>query len=61
MTLLTYREAAARIGLSIPSLTRLVKAGKIPSHRIGPAGGCVRFSPEDLDRYLERCRKVGAK
>lgn len=61
MTLLTYREAAERLGLCRHSVMSLVKAGKITVHRIGPNGGRVRFTPEDLDRYLERCRKVGVK
>lgn len=60
-TLLSYREAADRLGLSTRSLQRLVDAGRVMAYRLGPNGGRVRFAPEDLDRYVERCRKAGPR
>lgn len=61
MSLLSYQQAAERLGLSVRSLQRLVDAGRIPAHRIGPRGGRVRFDADDLETYLKRCRKVGAR
>jgi excisionase family DNA binding protein len=61
MTLLTYQQAAERVGLSVRTLHKEVGSGRIVAHRLGPRGGRVRFAPEDLDQYLRECRKVGAR
>jgi excisionase family DNA binding protein len=58
--LLTISQAAERIHLSTRSVRLLVAAGKIRAVRIGPMGGRVRFTPEDLDDYLHRCRQYGS-
>lgn len=59
--LLTYQQAAERVGLSVRTLIKEVGSGRIVVHRLGPRGGTVRFSPEDLDRYVHRCRKAGPR
>lgn len=41
MTLLSYKQAAERLGLSVRSLQRLVDSGRVPAHRIGPRGGRI--------------------
>jgi excisionase family DNA binding protein len=61
MTLLTSKQAGERIGLSVHSLLHLVKAGKLAVYRVGPHGGRTRFMQEDLDAYLESCRKFGSR
>src|SRR5262245_56368078 len=57
--LMTIEEAAERIGLSPRSLRRLLDEGRAAVHRIGPRGGRVRFSPEDLDAYVRSTRQYG--
>lgn len=48
--LLTYPEAAARLGVSQKTLRRLVASGGITAVR--PSAGSVRFDPADLDAYI---------
>lgn len=59
VSLVTYEEAAARLGISVRSLERLVAAGEIkacrPLARLGSGKGKgVRFQPVVLDKYLAR-------
>lgn len=61
MELLTTEQAAERLGLSPRSIRALVAAGKLAVHRLGPRGGIVRFSPEDLDEYVRRTRQYGPR
>ena len=61
MELLTTVEAAERIGLSAKSLRSLVVRGEIAVYRLGPGGGKVRFTQQDLLDYEERCRKFGPR
>lgn len=55
ITLLTYDEAAKRLGLSPRTLQGLVAKKGIPHRRIG---NLVRFTPQDLEDYLSQCRQV---
>lgn len=54
MELLTTKQAAVRLGLSARSISTMAAAGKIRCVRMGPKGGMVRFTPEDLDAYSAR-------
>lgn len=58
--LMNYSEAAKYLGLSVVSVRVLVRHGKVTLYRIGPNGGTPRFKAEDLDKYVESCRKVGS-
>jgi excisionase family DNA binding protein len=49
-TLLRKPEAAAMLGVSVPTLERLVANRKVPAMK--PSPRCVRFRPTDLQRYL---------
>jgi excisionase family DNA binding protein len=40
-------------GVSIPTLNRLKKAGKLPHHKIG---GRVIFTAEDVEQFLTLCK-----
>lgn len=60
MGLLTIDEAAEYLELSIRSIRRLVDEGKVAVFRIGPGRRLLRFSPEDLEAYLEGCRTFGS-
>jgi excisionase family DNA binding protein len=48
--LLTYPEAAARLGVSPKTLRRIVEDGAIPTVR--PTDHTVRFDPEDVDAFI---------
>ena len=47
---------AAYLRLSTDTVDRLVKAGQLPSVRIGHQ---VRFTAEDVESFLERNRRLG--
>ena len=49
--LLTRREAAARLGISVDSLDRLVEKAEIPTLRFGRS---VRIQQKDLVALIER-------
>lgn len=51
--LLCAKEVAKRLGVSLRSVRRLIRDGKIPALRIGHA---VRVDPEELRRALRRVR-----
>ena len=55
-TLLTTREAAERLGLSPRTLERYRVTGEGPRFR--KIGRWVRYTPEDLDRWLEECTRT---
>jgi len=40
-------------GVSIPTLNRLKKAGKLPHHKIG---GRVIFTADDVEYFLSLCK-----
>ena len=44
------KTAATALGISTVTLDRLRKDGSLPYRQIG---GLVRFTPEDLSKYLE--------
>jgi excisionase family DNA binding protein len=48
--LLDKKKAAEALGLSVVSVDRLRKAGKLPYRQIG---GLVKFCQDDIDRYVE--------
>lgn len=45
------REVARRLGVSVPTVDRLVASGQLRSVRVGAR--LVRFRPEDITAYLE--------
>ena len=49
--LITYDEAAKRLGLTLGTLYALVHTGRIPHVRLGKR--LVRFRPAELERWLE--------
>lgn len=51
MTLLTVKQAAARLSVSVSTIERLVRNGVLPLHRVGPRGP-RRFHLHDVDRAL---------
>lgn len=53
--LLTIAEVAAYLSIKQKTIYAKVEAGNIPSYRIG---GLIRFRLDEIDAWLEGCRKV---
>ena len=55
--LVNSRDAARMLAISPRTLWRLGATGKIPRLKVG---GCVRFSVEAIDDYIEKQQEVAA-
>ena len=55
--LLTLREAADLLGVSLGTMRSIRALGRLPI--IHPSPGTVRVRPEDLRQYIEDRREVG--
>lgn len=56
--LLTVKEVAARLRLSLAETYKLVQNQAIVHFRVGPGKGAIRIELEALDAFLEK-RRVG--
>ena len=45
---------AARLGVAVRMVRRLVSQRRIPHLKVG---GHIRFDPADVERFIERCRR----
>ena len=54
--LLTVREVAERLQVSLSLVYTLIESKKLACHRIGTGRGAIRVHRDDLDRYLRECR-----
>jgi hypothetical protein len=56
INLLTKKQAAEALGMSIVSIDRLRRCGRLNSRRVGAgnARGNVRFTEQDILDFLER-------
>lgn len=54
--LLTVKETASILGVSLGSVYALVHSGQLDHRRIGTGRGTIRISEEDLEQYLEDSR-----
>lgn len=54
--LLTPKDAAARLKMSVTAVYSLCEAGLLPHSRIGVKRGRIRIAEVDLDAYLEQAR-----
>ena len=52
--LLTEKEAALRLGVSIDTVRRMRYSGILPYVPIGQTGRGIRYAPEHLDLWIER-------
>jgi excisionase family DNA binding protein len=57
--LLTAREVADRLGLSVESVLRRHRRGELPGFRLG--SNVLRFSEVELDAWLEAQRCGGPR
>ena len=56
MSMLTVREVAAELSMSVTCVYQLVATGKLASHRIGVGRGAIRISEADLATFVDACR-----
>jgi excisionase family DNA binding protein len=54
-TALTPREVATRLGVSVPTVYRLIHSGQLEAKRIGVNTGVLRVLESDLLLYLDKC------
>jgi len=54
--LLTVREAAEILRVSLSLVYQLVETRKLACHRIGGRRGAIRISEDDIQDYLAACR-----
>lgn len=55
--LLSARETAHRLGVSVASVYRLRAAGRLPAVRLHPSGP-LRFEPEQVAALVDRGREA---
>ena len=51
-TLFNKMQAAEHLGISLSTLNRLKKGGKMPHHKIGDR---IVFTEEDIEAFLDSC------
>ena len=56
--LLTYKKAAARLGMPVGTLYALVSEGRIPHIRLSQR--MVRFDPDELEAWID-AQRVGPR
>ncbi len=54
--LLSVKEFALRLRISIATAYELVGSGAISSLRVGPRKGVIRIREKDLESYLASCQ-----
>lgn len=59
--LLTVRDVARALQISIASVYAIVAEGKIACHRVGTGRGSIRIEERDLEEYLCSCRSEKAE
>lgn len=52
-TMLTIDEVHGRLKISVSTIRRLVRAGKLPAYLVG---GQLRFKPAEVTAYVDRQR-----
>ena len=55
--MLTVKEVAQRLKLSVSGVYALIAAGKLLAYSVGVHGGSLRVSESDLQNYLNGCRQ----
>lgn len=58
--LLTVKEVAAWLRLSLAEVYRLIRSSELAHYRVGPGSGAIRVKREDVDLFLNS-RKKGPK
>jgi len=55
---LTTAEAAEYLSVSVQSIRGFLHRGEIPAVRLGPSLGGYHIDREDLDKWLERRKRI---
>lgn len=55
----TFEDVAERLQVSVGTVKRLVREGRLPYRRVGDR--MVRFTQQDVDEYLRSVAKRGPK
>lgn len=55
--MLTVKEVAARLKISVSGVYALIASGKLSAYGLGAHGGSLRISEPDLEAYLATCRR----
>ena len=58
MKLLTVKETASSLKISLSMVYRLISSGELPSYAIG---GCIRVSESDLGHFLVSRKQEATK
>lgn len=53
--MMTVREVADRLKCAASTVYQLVETGRLGAFHIGPNGGSIRVSEDQLKQYLEDC------
>jgi excisionase family DNA binding protein len=53
--LITVKEAASRLSVSVRTIQRLIAAGKLPCLKVGPK--TRRISEADLDSFIQKIKQ----
>lgn len=53
--MLSKKEVAAYLGVSVSTIDRKMKSKEIPYHKLGRT---VRFSKKEIEEYLERTKEA---
>jgi excisionase family DNA binding protein len=56
--LLTAKQVALQLSLSLSAVYSLADSGEIPAYRLGAKRGSLRFEPADVEDYKRRSRVV---
>jgi excisionase family DNA binding protein len=56
--MLTIKEVANRLKVSIKTVRRLIDAGELVAHRVGRG---IRVSETDLENYINKTTMVGSQ
>lgn len=56
MNVLTVKETAERLKLSVGCVYQLIAERRLPHLRIGCGRGAIRIREEDLSAFLDTCR-----
>jgi excisionase family DNA binding protein len=51
--MLTIKDVAVKFNVSIATIYRMVRAGKMPSLRVGSRGKTIRFIEEDIEKWIK--------
>jgi excisionase family DNA binding protein len=57
MQFYTVAEVSSRLRISPSAVYELIHKGTLPCHRVGPRGGAIRVSDDDLEAYVHGCRR----